>query len=544
MATTRTVIIVNTYNRPAECAELLRQLDEEGKTSKLSVRVYDDASTADYSTVQAICRRTECWHYIRLGHRHGRELYWKLHHFIMHDLRSIDFDYCIYLPDDITLCPRFIKRALHLWGQIADPKKIALNLLRDAGRDEGRCWTKQLPVDRGPVMLRGWIDMMFLCERRLFEVLGWRMLDTNRSRWIANPLAGSGVGQQLSTRLYEKGWGLYQAKESLVWHLDGPSKMNPTARLRDRIIPVGFAGESDDDEKITASLASIPSRADALRAVIASLLPQVDQLNVYLNSYASIPDFLTDPKVTVAQSKDYGDLGDAGKFFWAAATHGYHFTCDDDLIYPPWHVELLVREIEKRKRAAVIGLHGVLLKQDEFVSYYKSREVFPCLRDFEQSRQVHILGTGALAYHASTVRVSRLDFRHPNMADVWFGLLCQRQKVPLVCVEHRANWLRQIEGTDEGSIYLTCKRRMPGNTADLQTGAILATLPWELHRIAPCTRAGDSGSVGDVKDATPVALPPDANRIAPIGPDSLCQGTAQVEINDSPTTQVEALLDH
>ena len=113
---------------------------------------------------------------------------------------------------------------------------------------------------------------------------------------------------------------------------------------------------------IRASLASIPARRDSLRRVVESLLPQVDRLGVYLNGYGDVPEFLADDRIDVARSEDHGDLGDAGKMFWAAEPGvDYHLACDDDILYPADYVARMVAEVDRYGRRALVGCHGALM---------------------------------------------------------------------------------------------------------------------------------------------------------------------------------------
>ena len=124
---------------------------------------------------------------------------------------------------------------------------------------------------------------------------------------------------------------------------------------------------------IRASLASIPERERSLRQTVASLLPQIDRLGVYLNGYGSVPDFLHDPRIDVARSQEHGDRGDAGKMFWTdAGDFDYYLACDDDIIYPPDYAERMVAAIEQYGRRALVGCHGALLRHNP-EDYYGSR---------------------------------------------------------------------------------------------------------------------------------------------------------------------------
>ena len=48
-------------------------------------------------------------------------------------------------------------------------------------------------------------------------------------------------------------------------------------------------------EPVIASVASVRGREAMLEDAVASLLPQVDRLHVYLNNYSETPGFLEDP---------------------------------------------------------------------------------------------------------------------------------------------------------------------------------------------------------------------------------------------------------
>lgn len=223
---------------------------------------------------------------------------------------------------------------------------------------------------------------------------------------------------------------------------------------------------------ITASLASIPSRQKMLQKVVESLLPQVDRLNVYLNGYKMKPLFLNHAKITTAMSRKHGDLGDAGKFFWSGEVEGYHFVCDDDIVYPADYVSRTIATIDDT--GAVVSYHGVKLLGG---SYYEpgAREVHHFAKLLDSNSQVHIGGTGVMAYDTSRVKVSLKDFPTPNMADVYMGALCQRQGIPIVCPAHAAGWLVGLK---------TAKSIYDAKDASVIDTVIAAHEPWTLPGIA------------------------------------------------------------
>ena len=198
---------------------------------------------------------------------------------------------------------------------------------------------------------------------------------------------------------------------------------------------------------IIASMASIPEREATLEIAVESLRHQVGFFYFYLNGYGIPPPFLNHVACNVYRSEDRGDIGDAGKFYCVptCAGTGYHFTCDDDLEYPPDYVEKMVDAIEGYGRGAVVGLHGIELHRPLRPTYQASRKrVYHFGERLASNRWVDVLGTGCMAYHCSTMYVCEVDFPYPNMADIWFAVACQKARVPRVAIAHEANWVKQL----------------------------------------------------------------------------------------------------
>ena len=231
------------------------------------------------------------------------------------------------------------------------------------------------------------------------------------------------------------------------------------------------------------SIATIPGRESSLRQVVGSLLPQVGRINVYLNGYPEVPEYLDHPKVVVARSQEHGDAGDAGKFFWLGCEAEYYLTCDDDILYPPDYAVRTIAAIERYGRKAVIGWHGSILG-DPFRDYYDTRTILSFYRACKRDVAVHILGTGAVGFHASTLALAFSDFPVPNMADVWLGVKGQQARVPFIGCAHGAGELRPIEQfEDDEAIWKACVNNAGGrrDTRRRQNDVVLANWPWSIH---------------------------------------------------------------
>ena len=206
-------------------------------------------------------------------------------------------------------------------------------------------------------------------------------------------------------------------------------------------------------DKITITLATIPSREKMLEEVVKSLSPQADMVCVFLNGYEKVPEFLhATPNVVVKQSQDYDDLADNGKFYWEVG--GYHLTVDDDFNYPTDYVSRLVEKIDFYERRAVVGVHGFVFIPP-IKSFYKSRNVFHYNRALAEDIKVDVIGTGTMGYHTSAIRFPLELFKTKRMADIWVGLSCLEKGVPRYCINRKDRWLSSMGTSDGSDIYTT-----------------------------------------------------------------------------------------
>lgn len=474
-------VYITTYNRPDELLDLLQDINREAIQSRkcflTDVRVYDDASGRDYAEVRSFLS-ARSWAYMQAEHNYGKHRYWEWMNVIYRDLRRKRSAYYIQLPDDVRLCNGFFSKIIDQWEAIPDGRKAALNPLHDLRRSTGPCWTGVEPTRAGPVDRVGWVDLCQLSTRDFFVALDWHINSIPHTRWSRDASVSSGVGSQISRRLLSTGHTLYRSSRSLVVHRFLASKMNPEERRRSVVVVKEYVDGAAEGavlaagDAVTATLASIPARVNALEQVVASLLPQVGRVHVYLNGYDGVPEFLENPRISVGRSQETGDNGDAGKFWWSDNLSGYCLTCDDDLVYPKDYAAQLISAIQTYGSHVVVGVHGARVVEP-VISYYTSRTVFHCLGDVPADAPVHILGTGALAYHTSAIRVTRSDFKAPNMADVWFAKLGREQGVRLVCLGHKKGWLQHIRHQE--TVYTALR-----NHDALQTEVIRALVPWSL----------------------------------------------------------------
>ena len=498
---TRFEVAITTYDRPDDLLRLLQDIVLSGNGLDVHVRVYDDCSPSDYSQVEAFLAR-QGWEYFRSQARGGKREFWQLVDHALSGFTNLADGQCSFvLQDDMRLCSDFFRKSLAVWETIPG-KKATLYLLKDDLRSEPGtvCWTGVPFVVQGHVERTQWVDLnAFLISGEALRAIESSVHRVDPARWETNPDLSSGVGQQISVRLHQLRWSLFRVRQSLVLHLRVPSYMNPEVRKESPLVALNFIDGAEEEarimqstDRVTASLATIPSRRKSLKKVVARLLPQVDQLNVYLNQtpavgtpdYPHLPEYLKHPKIQAVWSQDteYGDRGDAGKFFWSQDTLGYHVITDDDVLYPADFVSKLLEGVERHGRRAVVGFHGAILLEP-FHSYYRCREVHHFTKRVPRDVPVHVIASNSLCYHSSTIELHRDDFELPNMGDIWLAVQAQKQSVPLICLQHSEGWLRDDEGTREDSIYAhsTKKEKSQKNTADVQTRVVRESGSWALR---------------------------------------------------------------
>lgn len=152
------------------------------------------------------------------------------------------------------------------------------------------------------------------------------------------------------------------------------------------------------------------------------------------------------------------ERGDANKFLGVTNKDGYMFTFDDDLIAPSTYVKDMIEGIERYQRKAVMTLHGKFVRRFPIQSFYGRDFIkFRCLEEVGRDVKVHIPGTGVMAWHTDTIRFDIDDFPEKNMADIWAGIKCQKENVPIVCLKHKKGYIKDMNNA--GNCYTWNRER-------------------------------------------------------------------------------------
>lgn len=198
----------------------------------------------------------------------------------------------------------------------------------------------------------------------------------------------------------------------------------------------------------------MPSRSATAPLAIASILPQVDRLWLFLDRFDDVPSYADDPRIRIARSQDVGDLRANGKFAALVLGEGpcTFFGVDDDVDYPPDYCERLAAALERFGGDVVVGVHAAVLRTPT-KSYARDMKVLHRRSDQERAAGVDLLGSDSLAFRTTVVRFDVRDWPEVNMVDLSFALEARRRGIPLVMVDRPSHWLRALDENQDDSIW-------------------------------------------------------------------------------------------
>eukprot|EP00871_Galdieria_phlegrea_P005732 jgi/Galph1/646/GphlegSOOS_G5383.1 len=522
-------ITIYSYDRPRLVRNLLQDIEEQGtlhnfSRTRIALQVIDDntlgcsdqrywrrnrsenhaefykvnsvsellqlpcAFPSRFIQVMKVLERNQ-WKLWVAKRRFSKYQHWKLISKAFQSLKFINASYYIFLQDDMRICTSFLQRATGLWNSIEDPQKMTLMLHIDENRVNHSCWTDIFPKKQGDVYKIGWVEASnYLCERSFLEYMGFIMPSVPCSRWYRRRLASSGVGELLSRLLVESNWNMYTTGTSLLYHIGFEnSKMHPALRRKETISTHHFIdGDAAisrfqaDLWQISCSMASTWPRIELLYDSIESLAHQIDKLYLYLNDYESVPSFLHTDFIHIfsSQQEETGDLGDNGKFY-SIPSSDFHFTADDDIIYPEDYVDSMLEAFQSLRQPAILGVYGIILNQEKLFrqDYFHSRIVVSLDSFIPYPCQVHIIGTGAMLFQPRQINLSLKHFQYQNMADIYVSIFAKRNNITLTVINHTSNWLSEQTMGNLSSIYQRTLRN--GFYRRKITNLLRKELPWK-----------------------------------------------------------------
>lgn len=237
-----------------------------------------------------------------------------------------------------------------------------------------------------------------------------------------------------------------------------------------------------------AGMATMPSRASTAPNAIASLLPQVDRLWLFLDRFDATPRYAEDDRIRVMRSQDVGDLRANGKLLGVALETEpcAFFGADDDILYPADYCDTLEAHVDRYRGRAVVGVQAGVLRPP-MASYGRDMKVLHRRADQERAEGVDLLGSDSLAFRTSTLRFDVREWEDLNMVDLSFAHVAREQSIPLIKIPRAAHWLSALEENQDDSIWIGVLADDSRQTALAQE---LMAIPrpqlprWRLRRLA------------------------------------------------------------
>lgn len=230
-------ISITTYNRTKILLNQLKELESQLTSLNwdAEILVINDASLHKYTKVEDYLSQMPFkTKYERYNINQGKRKHWRIVNRAFSWHRRNEFDFVLYLQDDCELNPDFLKNLVNQFQSIDHDQKVCLNYVLEQSRIGKPVWTPVHPrvykFGKLKMYRVGWVDLHFLANRKFFETLNWYIYPISQTRWEQDPKLSSGVGRQISFRLFRDKKAMWQVMESLVKHGHHKSWMNPNAR--------------------------------------------------------------------------------------------------------------------------------------------------------------------------------------------------------------------------------------------------------------------------------------------------------------------------
>jgi hypothetical protein len=233
-----------------------------------------------------------------------------------------------------------------------------------------------------------------------------------------------------------------------------------------------------ETEPVIAGMASIPSRRELLRVSLESILPQVDQIELVLNGYGDIPEWLCDERITVVTDSQVGKHADNAKFLGMAKyKECTYFSVDDDILYPKNYIAHLVDAISLYRGDVAVGVHGSLVHSRG--NAFLNRRTHASWKALDIDMPCSYVGTGTLAIRRSIMPPSPFSIFHPvGASDLFLARYLKFHHVPVICVQRPEGWLRDLPNSSGLTLW-----KQAQETHVLQDALLEDSGPWGVSDI-------------------------------------------------------------
>jgi len=230
-----------------------------------------------------------------------------------------------------------------------------------------------------------------------------------------------------------------------------------------RHIAIGTRLETFPDIGKLRRIVALPTmltRLESLRQSVESIIGQVDNIVLYLDSPEMPPPWLHGmEKVELVRLRPGTELHSEARFLTLSKSKKpfLFFSIDDDIIYPPDYIQNLTLEIIKAGGKAIVGVHGRIFTPPH-QSYKNDSICYHFEKDLICNTHVHVLGCGTIGFISSILSFNPSSWPYSNMSDVQLSIEAQKKCIPRICIKRPKNWLRAAAQNQNDSIWGSLKR--------------------------------------------------------------------------------------
>jgi hypothetical protein len=434
------LVIITTYNRPDSLHNLVWLLLED---PTVDIAVFDDVSERlpDIEHPRVTVR-------INPEHR-GKAGFWQTYNEIFAYCREHVYENYILLPDDVEPCLDFVSKAIAAYDAANSVclSLLVTNLTIMSGISR---WGRKPIMRYGAFTETHYFDCCAIVRRNFFDALDWHLDPIPAS---LNPYTSSGVGRQITLRLQAKGLRMCHVDRTLLSTVDVPSQMNPEERQRHP----AYANWRDNSECVDVHMACLWRDGHVLRTAESLMKqPELATLFVTLNNYTQEQyDMVSaglkalsrsyERKVVIRKGKN--KKGSNEKLSQLPKSKApYIAFADDDIIYPPHHLQYLIQGCNIHN--AAVSVHGATLEQFPIGKYYfGDRKMMSWNIALESDTQADIIGTGVGLFRREWFSADELkslyaDAPTTSMDDIIVSCLLSRKDIKRVVLSHPGQYLR------------------------------------------------------------------------------------------------------
>ena len=447
----KTLVIITTYNRKDS---LLKLHEAILAGSDADIAIFDDCSDWDvsklaYPGVVEVITNPE--------HR-GKAGFWKTWQDIFDYCQAHEYDYYIFLQDDVEPCPDFVAKAIAAYDSIGDA--VSLSPIRtNYTMYNGLSRWGARPIERHDgYCVSHYFDCFGIVKRNFFEALEWMIVPIAPS---ADPFKSSGVGRQITRRLQEKGLKMCHVDRTLLAVSIDPteSSMNKQERKRHPML----ADWRDNEACVDIHMASL-WRDGHLLKTLATLcdMPETATIFVTLNNYTQeqynktmegIKELRKQYGKSIVTRRARNQKGSNEKLSQLPkSTAPYIAFADDDLLYSHDYLLRLIHGL--RLHEGAVSYHGSILNEFPTKRYYGGRRIFSFNATVEADAPVDLIGSGVALIRSEWFTPEELkalyaDAPAVSMDDIILSCALAQKGISRWVLEHPSGVIRMKDPKPE-----------------------------------------------------------------------------------------------